>query len=55
MQELRTILNWNQTKLPDWKDKTAMMNPTKDKFDRRLKDRVILKDAISFVSERFKR
>ena len=55
MQELRTILNWNQTKLPDWKDKTAMMNPTKDKFDLRLKDRVILKDAISFVSERFKR
>lgn len=55
MKELRTILDWNQTTLADWKEKTRMMNPTKDKFDRRLKDRVILKDAVSFVAERFKR
>lgn len=55
MCELRTILNWNQTKSSDWKTKTSMMNPTKDKFDRRLKDRVILDDAIGFVNKRLKK
>ena len=55
MRELRTIMDWNQTRLPDWKAKTAMMNPTRDKFDRRLKDRVILKDAVAFVNESLKK
>lgn len=53
MKELRTILNWNQTKTRNWKEKTAMMNPTQR--DTRLKDRVPLKDAISFVEESFKK
>ena len=54
MKELRTMLNWNQTKLPDWKERTAMMNPTQ-KGDNRLKDRIVLKDAVKFVSESFKK
>lgn len=53
MRELRTIMNWKQTALPNWKEKTAMMNPTK-RNDERLRNRVILKDAVSFVSERLK-
>lgn len=54
MKELRTMLNWNQTKLPDWKERTTMMNPTQ-KGDNRLKDRIVLKDAVKFVSESFKK
>ena len=53
MKELRAILNWKQTKKQDWKEKTAMMNPTQR--DTRLQDRVPLKDAISFVEEGFKK
>ena len=49
MSELRTIMDWKQTEKEGWKNKTAMMNPTRDKSDRRLRDRVVLDDALTFV------
>lgn len=49
MRELMTIMNWKHTANPNWKEKTAMMNPTQ-KGDNRLKDRVILQNALEFVA-----
>ncbi len=54
MKELRTIMNWKQTATTDWRNKTAMMNPTV-KGDDRLKNRIVLKNALEFVTERFKK
>lgn len=53
MCELRTMMDWKQIGNENWKEKTAMMNPTQG--DTRLKNRVPLKDALSFVTARYKK
>lgn len=54
MEELRTMLDWNNVNAPDWKDKTDMM-PIGDKADTRFRDRVILDNPRDFVRKKFKK
>lgn len=54
MEELRTMLDWNNVNTPDWKEKTDMM-PVGDKSDSRFKNRVILDNPRVFVRKRFKK
>lgn len=49
MEELRTMLDWNNVNAPDWKDKTDMM-PVRDS---RFKDRVVLDNPRDFVDHKF--
>ena len=54
MSELRTMLDWKHTAQKDWNEKTAMMNPTV-KGDNRLKDRIPLDDALTFVTKSYRK
>lgn len=54
IEELCTLMDWKNVEEPDWKERTAMM-PIGERNDRRYKDRVILDDAVSFVTKHFKK
>ena len=54
MKELRAMMDWRQTKNKNWKEKMAMMNPTV-KDANRLKNRIPLDDALTFVEKRYQK
>ena len=49
MEELRTMLDWNNVDNPNWREKTDMM-PVRDS---RFKDRVVLDNPPDFVDHKF--